>query len=166
MNFNRYVFIYAKKQVIYIFTSMDINKIFGLFNNEEPKSLREKSQMIDELIDYKEHPLFWVGMFKKLIHNHRTFNKEVVSFFSKLEDEELSIYDVEKAGEFIVYNRAWFWISKIDTQDWKCQEALLHYTDEYLETYIRFTISYFEEFEEYEKCAHLKSIQNFLQLAL
>jgi len=83
-----------------------------------------------------------------------------------LEEEELSIYDVEKAGEFIVYNRAWFWISKIDIQDRNCKEALLHYADEHLETYIRFIISYFEEFEEYEKCAHLKSIQNFLQLAL
>jgi len=145
---------------------MDINKIFGLFDNKEPDSLKEKAVMVDQLLDYKEHPLFWIGMFKKLIHNHRTFNKEVVSFFSKMEEEELSTYDVEKAGEFIVYNRAWFWISKIDLQDWKCKEALVHYADEYLETYIKFIISYFEEFEEYEKCAHLKSIQNFLQLTL
>jgi hypothetical protein len=145
---------------------MDINKIFGLFNGDSKTPLPDVPSVIDETINYKEHPLFWIGMFKKLIHNHRTFNKEVVSFFSKMEEEELSTYDVEKAGEFIVYNRAWFWISKIDLQDWKCKEALVHYADEYLETYIKFTISYFEEFEEYEKCAHLKSIQNFLQLTL
>jgi len=136
---------------------MDVNKIFGLFNNEEPESLREKAEMTEALLNYKEHPMFWVGMFKKLIHNHKIFETRVSAFFSKME-EELDIYDVEQAGEFMVYNRAWFWISKIDPQDRSCQEAILHYTDEYLQTYLKFAISYFQEFEEYEKCAHLKRI--------
>ena len=141
---------------------MDVDKIFGLFNDEEPESLREKAQMADALLDYKEHPLFWVGMFKKLIHNHKTFNTKVMNFFSRLEDEELDLYDVEQAGEFVVYNRAWFWISKIDPQDRICQEAILHYSDEFLDTYLKFAISYFQEFEEYEKCAHLKHIHDLV----
>ena len=141
---------------------VDINKIFGLFNNEEPESLREKAEMTDTLLNYKEHPLFWVGMFKKLIHNHKTFEHKILDFFSNM-DEELDLYDVEQAGEFVVYNRAWFWISKINTQDRICQEAILHYADDYLLTYVRFAISYFEDFEEYEKCAHLKKIQNILE---
>ena len=86
----------------------------------------------------------------------------IMGFFSKM-DEELDLYDVEQAGEFVVYNRAWFWISKINTQDRICQEAILHYADDYLLTYVRFAISYFEDFEEYEKCAHLKKIQNILE---
>jgi hypothetical protein len=118
---------------------MNVDKIFGLFNNEEPESLREKSQMIDELLDYKEHPLFWVGMFKKLIHNHNVFNKKIISFFERLE-ENLDLYDVEQAGEFVVFNRAWYWISKINTQDRKCQDAILHYNDDYLLTYLKFAI--------------------------
>jgi hypothetical protein len=141
---------------------VDINKIFGLFNNDEPESLQEKARIADELLNYKEHPLFWVGMFKKLIHNHKNFNHQILGFFSKM-DEELDLYDVEQAGEFVVYNRAWYWISKINTQDRICQEAILHYADDYLLTYIRFAISYFEDFEEYEKCAHLKKIQNILE---
>jgi hypothetical protein len=136
---------------------MNVDKIFGLFNNEEPESLREKSQMVDELLDYKEHPLFWVGMFKKLIHNHNVFNKKIISFFERLE-ENLDLYDVEQAGEFVVFNRAWYWISKINTQDRKCQDAILHYNDDYLLTYLKLTIHYFQEFEEYERCAHLKKI--------
>ena len=142
---------------------MDVNKIFGLFNNEEPESLPEKARMADELLNYKDHPLFWVGMFKKLIHNHKTFNTKVMNFFSRLEDEELDLYDVEQAGEFVVYNRAWFWISKINPQDRICQEAILHYSDEFLDTYLKFAISYFQEFEEYEKCAHLKKILDLVQ---
>ena len=144
---------------------VDINKIFGLFNNEEPESLREKAEMTDTLLNYKEHPLFWVGMFKKLIHNHKTFEHKILDFFSNM-DEELDLYDVEQAGEFVVYNRAWFWISKINPQDRKHQESIIHYTDEFLETYLKFTISYFQEFEEYEKCAHLKKILDLVQSLL
>ena len=141
---------------------VDADKIFGLFDGEEPESLPEKAKMADALLDFKEHPLFWVGMFKKLIHNHKTFNRKVMNFFSQM-DEELDLYDVEQAGEFVVYNRAWFWISKIDIQVSSHQDALLHYADEYLLTYVKFAISYFEEFEEYEKCAQLVKIQNILK---
>jgi len=141
---------------------VDVNKIFGLFDGEEKNSSLKKDKSEDVTFDLKEHPLFWVGMFKKLIHNHKTFNKKIMDFFSKM-DEELDLYDVEQAGEFVVYNRAWFWISKINTQDRICQEAILHYADDYLLTYVRFAISYFEDFEEYEKCAHLKKIQNILE---
>ena len=140
---------------------MDADKIFGLFDGEEPESLMEKAKMVDVLLNYKEHPMFWVGMFKKLIHNHKVFNHKVMDFFTDM-DEELDIYDVETAGEFVVYNRAWFWISKIDILDRICQESLVHYTDEYLKTYLKFSISYWEETEEYEKCAHLKSILDFI----
>ena len=142
---------------------VDVNKIFGLFSNDdEPESLQEKARMADELLKYKEHPLFWVGMFKKLIHNHKLFNRKIMLFFEQM-DEELDLYDVENAGEFVVYNRAWYWISKVDPQDRSCQEAIVHYTDEYLQTYLKFTISYFQEFEEYEKCAHLKKILDFCE---
>ena len=79
-----------------------------------------------------------------------------------MENEELDLYDVEEAGEFIVYNRAWFWISKVDILDRNCQEAIIHYTDEYLDTYLKFAISYFQELEEYEKCAHLKKIHDLV----
>ena len=142
--------------------SVDVNKIFGLFNGEGSNPLPEKAQVVESAIDFKEHPLFWVGMFKKLIHNHKTFNRKVINFFSQM-DEELDLYDVEQAGEFVVYNRAWFWISKIDIQVSSHQDALLHYADEYLLTYVKFTISYFEELEEYEKCAQLVKIQNLLK---
>ena len=54
-----------------MYRGMDVDKIFNLFNGDEPESLREKAQQVDVLIDYKNHPLFWVGMFKKLIQNHQ-----------------------------------------------------------------------------------------------
>jgi hypothetical protein len=117
------------------------------------------------LEDYKQHPMFWVGMFKKLIYNHKVFNAKILKSFKDL-DGELDMNDVENAGEFIMYNRAWYWINKIDIKETLHQNALTHYADEILLTYTKVVILYFQELEEYEKCAHLKKIQDFLESIL
>ena len=147
---------------------VDVNKIFGLFGNEDesPKPDLDQSQDMSYILeDYKQHPMFWVGMFKKLIYNHKVFNHKIINSFKEM-DEGLDINDVENAGEFIVYNRAWYWISKIDIKETLHQNAITHYTDEVLLTYTKVTILYFQELEEYEKCAHLKKIQDFLESIL
>ena len=138
---------------------MDANKIFGLFtgnySSEEPEV--EKKLTFEEL---ENTPIYWVGMYKKLIHNHQNFNRKIAGFLAEV-DEELNVYDVETAGEFVVYNRAWYWISKLDITNIIHQDAVEYYNDDYLITYLKFSISYWEEIEAYEKCAHLKSILDF-----
>ena len=143
---------------------MDPNKIFGLFTGQYSSEMPEDGGIV-LIDDITKLPVYWVGMFKKLIHNHRNFNRKVAGFLSKM-DEELNVYDVETAGEFVVYNRAWFWISKIDITQDKHAKAVIQYADEYLTTYLQFSISYWEEFEEYEKCAHLKKIYDFCMKSL
>jgi hypothetical protein len=145
---------------------VDVNKIFNLFNNEEPESLKEKAQMVDILItDYKNHPLFWVGMFKKLIHNHSIFHDQLSKFFEKL-DEGLDQVDVDRAGEFVVFNRAWDYIEKINSDNLEHQEALYRFADIPLRVAFELSIHYFQEQEEYEKCAHLKKNLEFVKLLL
>jgi NAD+--asparagine ADP-ribosyltransferase len=145
---------------------VDINKIFNLFNDKEPESLKEKAEVIDVLLkDYQNHPLFWVGMFKKLIHNHTTFNTQLLKFFNDL-DEGLNKVDVDKAGEYIIFTKSWDYIKKIDPNNLQHQEALYHFTDDYLKTAIELSISYFQEQEEYEKCSHLKKNLDFIKLLL
>jgi transcriptional regulator with PAS, ATPase and Fis domain len=144
---------------------MNIDKIFSLFEGDEPNSLREKAQQVDITLDYKNHPLFWVGMFKKLIQNHQTFNDQLLKFFDKL-DEELSTVDVDKAGEFLVFNRAYEYIQKVDPDNLVTQEALFRFADIHLKVALELSINYFQEHEEYEKCAHLKKILQFVKLLL
>jgi hypothetical protein len=144
---------------------MNIDKIFNLFNGEEFDSLKEKAQAVDILIDYKNHPLFWVGMFKKLIQNHHVFNDQLLKFFDKL-DEGLDIVDIDRAGEFVVFNRAWSYIQKVDPDNLVCQEALYRFSDIHLKLALELSINYFQEMEEYEKCAHLKKNLNFVKLLL
>ena len=61
---------------------VDVNKIFGLFGNKEenPKSNTDVNQDMSYLLeDFKKHPMFWVGMFKKLIYNHQVFNTKALN---------------------------------------------------------------------------------------
>ena len=144
---------------------MDLDKIFGLFsasgsNEEQP------SQSYEEMISYyKKHPLYWVGMFKKIIYNHHLFNDQLLKFFEQI-DEKLSKVDMDKAGEYIVFTKAWEYIKKVDPNDETHQEALYHFADIHLETALELSINYFQETEEYEKCAHLKKNLDFVKLLL
>ena len=145
---------------------VDINKIFDLFNGKEPDSLQEKAQMADVLIkDYKNHPLFWVGMFKKLIYNHNVFHLQLTKFFENI-DESLDQVDIDRAGEYVVFTKSWEYIKKINPENLQHQEALYHFVDIHLKTALELSINYFQEHEEYEKCAHLKKNLEFVKLLL
>ena len=87
---------------------IDVNGLFNLFPNSKDE---EKSGEISTNI--KITPQYWLGMHKKLILNHINFKKRAINFFSKSE-LELDIEDVQKAGEFVAYNKAWSYITMID----------------------------------------------------
>lgn len=145
---------------------VDVNKIFDLFNDKEPNSFKEKVQDNDILItDYKNHPLFWIGMFKKLIYNHSAYHLQLLKFFEKL-DEGLDQVDIDRAGEYVVFTKAWEYIKKIDPTDFQHQEAIYHFLDIDLKVALELSISYFQEQEEYEKCSHLKKNLDFVKLLL
>ena len=148
-----------------MYRGMDVDKIFNLFNGDEPESLREKAQQVDIALDYKNHPLFWVGMFKKLIQNHQVFNTQILKFFDQME-EGLDVIDVDRAGEFVVFNRAWSYIQKVDPNNLVAQEALYRFADIHLKVALELSINYFQEHEEYEKCSHLKKNLEFVKLLL
>jgi hypothetical protein len=96
-------------------------------------------------------------MYKKLVLNHINFNKKVLKFFKEA-NHELDIQDMKEAGEFVVYNRAWYYIKNINVEDVEHLLAIYKYSDEYLDTSLALGISYFQHQEEYEKCALLKKI--------
>jgi hypothetical protein len=140
---------------------MAIKNVFALFgfpDEEDP----ERAKLESELEDFKESPHFKLGMFHKLIMNGHLFSKQVTKFFAQA-DPSLDVKGIDQAGEYMMYTRAWFWIEpvKIRSKVWK--DALKQYANEEFLISIRLSISYFESTEEYEKCAHLKKIQDFIQ---
>lgn len=145
---------------------MNINKIFGLFDTPEEKGEDIVQDNYNTLIEnYKNHPLYWVGMVKKLIYNHTVFNDRLLDFFNNI-DKDLKKVDIDKAGEYFIFNRAWSYIEKVDPTNRVHQEALFHFSDIHLKVALELLLNYFQEQEEYEKCAHLKNNLDFVKLLL
>jgi len=53
---------------------MDINKIFNLFDGS---SLENQAEAASDSIIIQETPMFWIGMFKKIILNHQSLYKQI-----------------------------------------------------------------------------------------
>ena len=130
-----------------------LDNIFGLFSHDE-NDLSTDRTTYEEL---KSSPMYYVGMYKKLILNHINFNKKVLSFFKKA-NEEFDILDIKEAGEFVTYKRAWSFIQNVDIDDVSHIDALKYYSVEYLDTALELGINFFQQEEEYEKCAILLKI--------
>lgn len=142
---------------------MNIGGIFALFGfsdeNEDDKKIKR------ELEAFKETPHFKIGMFIKMISQGGSFRKQLLKFFSNAIPEN-EMKDVDTAGEFMMYNRAWYWIKDcgVRKKEWKI--ALKnHASAEFLEC-IEVILRYFESIEEFEKCAHLKKIQDFVKKSI
>ena len=142
---------------------LDPNRIFGLFD-----ALNSNTNLIEDgegYIDIKDTPEYKIGMFTRIIMDHIQFNDRVVEFFSKASNE-LEREDIENAGEFVVYHRGWFYIKGIDVRNRRDWYALEKMANLKTLTAIDLSINYFEEREEYEKCAHLlklsKTLEEFL----
>jgi hypothetical protein len=135
-----------------------LDNIFELFSSNE--NVDGENDIVH--IDFTQTPVYWIGMYKKLVLNHLNFNKKVVQFF-KESNHELDVVDMENAGEFVVYNRAWYYIQNVDINVEEHVLAIEKYQDEYLDTALKLGINFFEEQEEYEKCALLKRILDKIQ---
>jgi hypothetical protein len=143
---------------------LDPNRIFGLFD-----AINHNDGVSDDgevYVDIKDTPEYKVGMFTRIIMDHLQFNDKVISFFSRA-NNELEKEDIENAGEFVVYNRGWYYIKGLDLKnkrDWYAIEKMANLKTL---TALELSIHYFEEREEYEKCAHIvkisKAIEEFIK---
>jgi len=134
---------------------IDMSNIFGLFSNSDELDGSDGSEA---LIGFKETPIYHVGMYKKLIANHINFNTKVLQFF-KSTNQDFDMADVKEAGEYVVYNRAWSYISNVNIKNKGYIDAIKHYSDDDFHTSLDMGIAFFEKDELYEKCAFLLKIK-------
>jgi hypothetical protein len=128
---------------------MDINKIFSSFTSEDDDIT---------VIDFSEHPTYLLGMFKKLILNHKNFFIKNLIFLLK-SNQEIDHDDIKSLGDMMIYNRAFSYIEKIDLSNAAhIQVVENNYTPQLIVS-LDSAISYFENMEEYEKCAHILKIK-------
>lgn len=132
---------------------MSIDDIFNLF-----KSPEEEIETITQ-VDMSNHPIVWMGMFKKLIINYKVFSKQMIEFFES-SDPKLDIGDIKLAGGMMVFIRAMDHISKIDTTNQLHRDCIILYSDKQFLKALSSALTHFESLEEYENCALLKRIQD------
>ena len=112
---------------------INIENLFHLF----PKGDNDDKNH-DVYVDFATKPVYKLGMWKKLILNHINFKKKVLLFF-KQSNGEFDIKDINLKNDDHI-------------------EAIVTYGDEALQTSLELGIKFFQNTEEYEKCAHLLKI--------
>ena len=143
---------------------MDINSIFNLFGGDDKKYTDETPSIIN-MADFEKTSTYKVGMFKKIILNQHVFQKKLINMFQTPEDD-YGMEGMEEVGEYIAHHRAWSYIKDclIDDELWQGSLQIQH--DDHLDTAIKLSISFFEDIEEYEKCAFFVKIQKYLKSSL
>ena len=142
---------------------MNLGGIFALFgfsdDNKEDKRIKK------DLEAFKETPHFKIRMFIKMVSQGTSFKKQVVDFFSSAQSD-IDLKGIDEAGDFMMYNRAWYWISECSTRKKEWKLALQNNASEDFIDCLEIVLRYFEKMEEYEKCAFLKNIQDFIKKSL
>ena len=118
----------------------------------EPETKPAPEELV--LVDFKNHPYYWVGMFRKIMLNYDAFSKKFISMFRE-DGSQVDMNDVERAGEHFVYERAWEYISKLDISIPLHLNTLLQYKDPVLIKNLDRTLLHFQDSEEYEKCGFI-----------
>jgi hypothetical protein len=132
---------------------MNINNIFRAFNEDFED---EETEM---LIDFSEHPFYWIGGFNKIIGNHAFFSKYTSKVFKNI-SPELNINDVEKAGEHLMFDKAWDYIKNVKLDNPFHVECIGKKASVEFLSNLNIAMAFYEPLEEYEKCALLKNIEN------
>lgn len=127
-------------------------KIFSLFDSPNTMDVHE---------DFMDSPYTKIGMFNKIIINNKIFLQKLKFSLDKIK----KVYSEEGINEytaFVTFNRAFFYINQVDIDNNAHIDALMCYNPEQLIYNLDQSILYFEKNEEYEKCAHLFKIKDFL----
>ena len=138
---------------------IDKDKIFKLFVDGKEMSV-DKTE--DEIKEFMDGPIAKIGMFVKLIQNHKIFHQKLEKFL-KQEQPNYNIESTKEASEFTIYNRAWDYIKQIDIKNNGDTDAIINFDPKVFYSILNDAIKYFEALEEYKKCAHLFGIQNIVK---
>jgi hypothetical protein len=136
---------------------MNLDNIFNAFEDNAP--IQEKAA----LIMLQETQAFKLGMFKKIIWNQKGFEEKMEKFIKYMPDLAKMVDVDQEVGEFVTHCRAWAYLKDFDPFSEHGKDALRIFSDEYTLTACDLALKFWEEKEEYEKCAHIKNVKDFLK---
>jgi len=145
---------------------MDKDKIFGLFDFEgDEEGMDETYQPSTELKIYQDTATFKIGMFIKIIKNHEVFHQKLEKFFEEEIGGDFIQNESKEFSKLTTYNRAWHYIKDVDIDDKDHIFEILGYEYNFpnaLPKYLNMLIKFYEDREEYLRCAHLHKIYTVL----
>tara|TARA_Y100000385_G_C12869729_1_gene541010 strand:+ start:269 stop:709 length:441 start_codon:yes stop_codon:yes gene_type:complete len=136
------------------------DNIFNLFEDNNVKDVTSKTRTT--LNDFIKTPYAKIGMFTKLILNHEVFHKKLQKFL-KEEEPNYNSSSTKEAGDYSVFNRSWSYIKDINIDNPDHIEGILDFNPRIFYKALQDAILYFENCEQYEKCAHLLKIQHLVK---
>ena len=140
---------------------MNKDRIFSLFSDSS-SDVKITEEQKRQIIALNSSPYNKLGMFTKLILNHFVFHDKLQKFLQK-EEPSYDVESTKEASNFVVFNRAFSYIRQINPEEQAVIDAVLNFNDKLLDKSLNSALSYFEEFEEYEKCAHLFKFKEILK---
>ena len=140
---------------------MNKDKIFSLFDDSSEAQEKVKEQK-KSLAVFNNSPYHKLGMFTKLIVNHFVFHAKLEKFLKK-EEPTYNVESTREASEFVVFNRAFNYLNQINPLDKEVTFAVLDFDSKILTKTLESALIYFENLEEYEKCAHIFKFQKILK---
>ena len=144
---------------------MDINKIFGAFNSSsrDDDDFPQVTFLTSEWkVDEENHPRYFIRMFTKLILNYTNYSKQLSRIFTS---PDINLQEVQDAGEWMLYERAFFYLKSVDLHDKYHIKIIFEEATPKLEEALNKSLQFFENEEEYEKCAVLKKYLDFLNFS-
>ena len=138
---------------------MNKDRIFNLFDNSVDE---DQTDQKNTLVVFNNSPYHKLGMFTKLIVNHFVFHAKLEKFLKK-EEPTYSVESTREASEFVVFNRAFNYLNQINPLDKEVTFAVLDFDNKILTKTLESALIYFENLEEYEKCAHIHKFQKILK---
>ena len=137
---------------------MNLDNIFNTFSDDTP--LQEKAA----LIMLQETQAFKLGMFKKIIWNQKDMNAKLEALKKHMPElVEYMTINKNEIDELITHTRAWVHIKDFNPTLEQGIDASRIFSDEHTVAACDLAINFWEEHEEYEKCAHIKKIKDLLK---
>lgn len=140
---------------------MKKENLFGLFD-DDGNVMGVAKEVVKNSSTLESGPMIKIGMFTKLILNHQVFHEKLEKFLKK-EEPEYDVESTKESSEFVVYNRAWYYLNQVNPVKKEDILSILDFNPKLLNTALENALIYFENSEEYLRCAHIFKIQQILR---
>ena len=140
---------------------MDPNSIFSLFDSEPENREVEPEK---EIKDLPNHPYVLLGLFTRMVLRGEEAIHNSVDFLKAL-NPDIDLESIREINRYMLYLSGFNYLSKLSLEDPFHQDILLEKAGADFLTACQKSIQFFQEREDYEKCALIKKYSDFINFS-